>query len=195
MKKYMEDTLKYYEENSSSYNNMWKDIDFEIPNIFLSYLKEDSYILDLGCGVGRDSKIFLDKGYKVKAIDGSLEMCKIASEKLDMEVEQINFLDLAYYNEFDGIFACASLLHLDNEDLIIVFKKIREALKENGILYACFKYGEEERFEERYYNDMTIDKFNKIIKEIKKLKLIKSWMSDQKKTNRKFINFILRKEG
>jgi len=194
MKYYIKNTIEYYNKNSSSYNNMWKDINFEIPDIFLSYLKEDAYILDLGCGVGRDSKFFQDKGYKVKAIDGSKEMCKIASEKLNMEVEQINFLDLDYHNEFEGIFACASLLHLDNEDLIIVLKKIKEALKENGILYTCFKYGEEERFEERYYNDMTLDKFKEITKEIKELKLIKSWKSEQQKTNRQFINFILRKE-
>ena len=181
MKYYIKNTIEYYNKNSSSYNNMWKDINFEIPDIFLSYLKEDAYILDLGCGVGRDSKFFQDKGYKVKAIDGSKEMCKIASEKLNMEVEQINFLDLDYHNEFEGIFACASLLHLDNEDLIIVLKKIKEALKENGILYTCFKYGEEERFEERYYNDMTLDKFKEITKEIKELKLIKSWKSDQQK--------------
>ena len=195
MKKYMEDTLKYYEDNSLIYSNTWQDLDFEIPNIFLSYLKDDSYILDLGCGIGRDSKIFIDKGYKVKAIDGSLEMCKIAREVAGVETEQINFLDIDYHDEFDGVFACASLLHLDNEDLIMVLKKVKESLKDKGILYACFKYGTYERYEERYFNDMTEDKFKDIMKQVEGFKFIKSWISEQYRIHKIFINFILRKEG
>lgn len=194
MKKYMEETLNYYNENCNEYNKLWGNIEFDIPLKFLSYLKKDSYILDLGCGVGRDSKYFIDNGYRVKAIDGSFEMCKIASENIGIEVEQINFLDIDYKDMFDGIFACASLLHLDNEDLIIVLNKIKNALKEDGILYTCFKYGVLERFEKRYYNDMTEDKFFDIIKSVDGFKIEKVWITDQYNTDKKFINFILRKE-
>lgn len=194
MQKYMEETLKYYNENYKLYNSMWSNFEFDIPNIFLSYLEKGTYILDLGCGVGRDSKYFIDNGYKVKAIDGSSMMCKIASENIGVEVEQINFLDIDYKNLFDGIFACASLLHLDNEDLIIVLNKIKDSLKEDGILYTCFKYGVLERFEKRYYNDMTEDKFFDIIKLVDGFKIEKVWITDQYNTDSKFINFILRKE-
>ena len=199
MKDYIKDTLDYYDNNIDSYKSLWLDdfsnnYNFEIPDIFLSYLDKNSKILDMGCGTGRDSKYFKELGHIVKSIDGSLEMCKVASNLLNEEVEQLNFLNINYKEEFDGIFACASLLHLSSEDLLIVLRKISNALKENGILYTCFKYGEEERFEERYYNDMTLDKFKEITKEIKELKLIKSWKSEQQKTNRQFINFILRKE-
>ncbi len=197
MKVYMKDTIDYYNNNSIKYKELWLDdfnnnYNFEIPDMFLSYLKFNSKILDLGCGTGRDSKYFFTKGYDVTSIDGSSEMCKIASDLLKKEVKQINFLDIDYKNVFDGIFACASLLHLSSDDLLIVLKKISIALKENGILYTCFKYGDNTRVDSgRFYNDMTDEKFNNILNNIENLKIIKSWITKQYKSDIKFINFII----
>ncbi len=141
MKEYMKKTLNYYENNAQEYANNWTDdflsnYDFTVPDIFLSYLDANANILDLGCGTGRDSKCFLDKGYNVTAIDGSQEFCKMASKYLNLPVANINFLDMDYTDEFDGVFACASLLHLNDTDLPIVLEKIYKSLKENGILYC-----------------------------------------------------------
>ena len=115
MEKYIEDTLKYYDENAKSYSAEWSsnftdNFNFENPSVFISYLPAGSCVLDLGCGHGRDTVYFLEKGYKVKAIDESLEMCKLASKLTGINVEQINFLNRNYDNEFDGVFASASLL-------------------------------------------------------------------------------------
>lgn len=200
MKDYIKNTLNYYDNNIGSYKDMWlndfsENYNFEIPDIFLSYLKNNSHILDLGCGTGRDSKYFLDKGYQVTSIDGSIEMCKVAENLLNREVKQINFLDINYKDEFDGIFACASLLHLSEEDLLIVLKKISNALKQNGILYTCFKYGDSTRIDNgRFYNDMTEEKFNNLLKNIEELKILKVWITEQYKSDTKFINFIIRKK-
>lgn len=199
MKNYINDTLKYYDDNIESYkeqelNDFSKNYNFEIPDIFLSYLNSKSHILDLGCGTGRDSKYFMDKGYQVTSIDGSYEMCKVAENLLKKEVEQINFLDINYNEEFDGVFACASLLHLDNKDLIVVLNKISRALNQNGILYTCFKYGNSTRVDNgRFYNDMNEEKFLDLIKNIENLKIIKCWISEQYKSNTKFLNYIIKK--
>ena len=199
MKEYIKNTIDYYDNNSIKYKELWLDdfnnnYNFEIPDMFLSYIKSNSKILDLGCGTGRDSKYFISKGYDVTSIDGSSEMCKIATNLLKKEVEQINFLDIDYKNVFDGVFACASLLHLSNEDLLIVLKKISNALKENGILYTCFKYGDNTRIDSgRFYNDMTGEKFTNILNKIENLKIIKTWVTQQYKSDTKFINFIIRK--
>lgn len=199
MKDYIDDTLKYYDNNIESYKKQWlndfsKNYNFEIPDIFLSYLNSKSHILDLGCGTGRDSKYFMDKGYQVTSIDGSYEMCKVAENLLKKTVEQINFLDIDYKEQFDGVFACASLLHLDNEDLIIVLKKISSALKQNGILYTCFKYGDSTRVDKgRFYNDMNEEKFLDLIKNIENLKILKFWISEQYKSDTKFLNYIIKK--
>jgi SAM-dependent methyltransferase len=199
MKDYIKDTLNYYDNNIDLYKKLWLDdfssnYNFEIPDVFLSYLDKNSKILDMGCGTGRDSKYFKELGHIVKSIDGSLEMCKIASSLLNEEVQQLNFLDIDYKNEFDGIFACASLLHLSNEDLLIVLKKISNALKENGILYTCFKYGDSTRINKgRFYNDMNEEKFINILNNVEDLKILKTWVTEQYKSDTKFINYIIRK--
>jgi len=201
MKEYIKSTLNYYETNAHIYKEFWgdefsKNYNFDIPDIFLNYLKKNSKILDLGCGLGRDSKYFKDLGYSVKSIDGSLEMCKIASNLLNEKVEQLNFLDIEFEDEFDGIFACASLLHLSNDDLLIVLKKISNALKDNGILYTCFKYGNSTRVDKgRFYNDMNEEKFLNLINNINDLKIIRTWVTEQYKTDTKFINYIIRKNN
>ena len=199
MEKYIENTLRYYDENFKVYSEEWSNnftdnFNFENPNIFISYLRDGAYVLDLGCGHGRDTMYFIEKGYKVKAIDGSLEMCRLASKNTGINVEQINFLDMNYDNEFDGIFASASLLHLNNNDLIIVLKKISKALKENGILLASFKYGELERFKgERFFNDMTEDKFRKICDNVSNLRIVRVFGNDGYENHSSFINFVLKK--
>lgn len=149
--------------------------------------------MDFGCGSGRDSIYFKKKNYRVKAVDGSLKMCELASKVLGDPVEQMNFLDLDCENEFDGIFACASLLHLNDEDLINCLKKIVTALKDNGILYISFKYGDGTRIKEgRFFNDMTEEKFQKIYSQVPELEFVKVFSNAQYENHREFINFILK---
>lgn len=200
MDDYIKNTLEYYDENSKSYRDEWSNnftdnFDFKEPSIFISYLKDGAYILDLGCGHGRDTLFFIKNGYRVKAIDGSSEMCKLATEFTGIDVECINFLDIEYNNLFDGVFASASLLHLNNKDLIVVLKKISASLKNNGILMASFKYGEEERLKEkRYFNDMTEEKFRNLCLNIPSLEIIEILTNEGFKEHKSFITFVLRKK-
>lgn len=201
MQNYIKKTLEYYENNAEDYANQWtddflKNYDFTIPDIFLRYLQDGDSILDLGCGPGRDSKFFLEHGYKVTAIDGSKKFCDMASKILNIPVTNINFLDMDYNEEFAGVFACASLLHLENQDLIKVLESIHKALKKDGILYCSFKKGAGTRLDakNRFYNDMNEEKFKALINDLPtKYKILKTWEGDQYKSHKKFINFILRK--
>ncbi|MCI7241661.1 MAG: class I SAM-dependent methyltransferase [Bacilli bacterium] len=196
MKEYINDTIKYYNDNCENFKSKWDNYLFDIPNTFAEYLKDDAYVLDLGCGTGRDSLYFKEKGFKVKCIDGSVNMCKIASEALGQEVENKNYLDIDYKDLFDGVFACASLLHLKDEDLKIVLKKVYDSLKFNGIMYASFKYGNDERFEDgRFFNDMTLDKFNRLMNETEcNFEIIKAWNTSQYGTDSEFLNLLLKKK-
>ena len=196
MKEYINDTIKYYNDNCENFKSKWDNYLFDIPNTFAEYLKDDAYVLDLGCGTGRDSLYFKEKGFKVKCIDGSVNMCKIASEALGQEVENKNYLDIDYKDLFDGVFACASLLHLKDEDLKIVLKRVYDSLKFNGIMYASFKYGNDERFEDgRFFNDMTLDKFNRLMNETEcNFEIIKAWNTSQYGTDSEFLNLLLKKK-
>ena len=138
----MEDynTLEYYNKNAKKYfeqtivGNLQENYDK-----FLKEVPNNSYILDFGCGSGRDSKYFIDNGYKVKAIDGSVEMCKLASEYINQKVECMKFEELEDIDIYDGIWACSSILHVEKEKLPSILNKMINALKVDGIIYACFK--------------------------------------------------------
>lgn len=196
MKDYINDTLKYYNDNSENFKMKWDNYLFDIPNTFASYLKSGDNVLDLGCGTGRDSLYFKDKGLNVTCVDGAINMCKIASEALNIEVENKTYFDLDYKDMFEGVFACASLLHLKNDDLKIVLKKIYDSLRYNGIMYSSFKYGNDERYEDgRYFNDMTLDKFNRLMNESgSNFEIVKAWNTAQYGSDREFLNIILRKK-
>ena len=106
----MNETLNYYDKNAESFANGTADIEFsEMQDMFLVGLKEGASILDFGCGSGRDTRYFLQKGYSVTALDGSAELCRIAEEKTGIPVIQMDFNDFDEQDQYDGIWACSSI--------------------------------------------------------------------------------------
>ncbi len=155
MEKY--DTLKYYNDHAEKYCEETKHGDMtSIYNRFLVLLPDKAYILDFGCGSGRDSKYFLEKGYTVRAIDGSEKLCKLASEYIGQKVDCMKFDELSDENKYDGIWACSSLLHVERENLPDVLRKMIKAVKDDGVIYASFKLGDQEIVQDgKYYNYIT----------------------------------------
>ena len=137
----MKNTIDYYNKNADDFYESTVNADMSAQyNMFEKHLYSGACILDCGCGSGRDTKYFLEQGYEVTAIDGSEELCKKASELTGIEVKNILFQDIDYENEFDGVWACASLLHVGFKDLPDILKKLCKAMKDNGVLYVSFKY-------------------------------------------------------
>ena len=135
-------TIPYYNAHAAAYAESADAADMrELRERFLKYLKPGQKILDAGCGSGRDALAFLEAGYEAEAFDASEELCKIASEKTGLKVSCRRFEELDGEAEFDGIWACASLLHVERDDLPDVLKRLRKLLKPNGVLYASFKLG------------------------------------------------------
>lgn len=191
-------TLDYYNKNSLDFVIATRDVDFgEIQNKFLSHIAHDGVILDFGCGSGRDTKYFLSKGYAVEAWDGSIELCKAASEFTQIYVQNKLFQDLSGHGLYDGIWACSSILHLPLNDLILVMKKIESALKNTGVLYTSFKYGDYSGERNgRYFTDMTEDRFDEILQHCPSLHIIEIWQTGdvrQDRENEKWLNILLRK--
>ena len=172
----MTKTLAYYNQFAKAYNETTLTIEFQSKREFLlKYLNPHAHILDLGCGSGRDSKAFLQQGYEVTAIDGSQELCQLASETIDQPVKCQLFHDLDEVNTYDAVWACASLLHLPTIELKQTLKKIEKALKDEGYFYASFKYGEFEGYrEERFFNDFTEESFKTLLKDIPTLTIIET---------------------
>ncbi len=170
----MNTTLEYYDEKAEKYFRGSAGMDsMANQDLFLSYVKEGGTILDLGCGSGRDSRYFRAKGYVPVPCDGSANMAKLASEYLDMPVKVMLFQDLDEADRYDGIFACASIMHETYEGLRELFPKLIRALKDAGILYVSFKYGTEDGYlGKRYYTYMTEDRFAEMIAEWPQLKVL-----------------------
>ena len=194
----MNNTLKYYDMNAEKFVEGTVSVDFvATQNKFLDKLPVNASILDFGCGSGRDTKYFLDHGMNVEAIDGSKELCKMASEYTGIEVKQMIFQELDEIEKYDGIWACSSILHLPKFELLSVLKKMIVALKDNGIIYTSFKYGEfEGNRNDRYFTDFTIDSFKNFIKNVDNISIEEYWITDDVRPGReteKWLNLLLRK--
>lgn len=164
----MNETLDYYEEHAQEFAQATLNADLSsTQDFFLSFLHAGGKILDFGCGAGRDSLYFLKKGFQVTAADGSEKMCAIAARNTGLPVRQMLFNELDAVNEYDGIWACSSILHLGKEELKDVLSKMIKALKGSGIIYLSFKYGnfEGER-NGRYFTDFTETAFDNFLKGI-----------------------------
>ena len=191
-------TLKYYNENATSFSATTQIVDFSITqDKFLALLQPNAYILDFGCGSGRDTKYFMEHGYRVEATDGSEELCKLASTYTGVSVKYMLFQELDEQKKYDGIWACSSILHLPKKELLSVIQKMCNALKDNGVIYTSFKYSnfEGER-NGRYFTDFMEDTFREFIKVIPELTVEDQWITLDVRPGRgeeKWLNLILRK--
>ena len=191
-------TLSYYNNKANEFceNTINADISAQLDR-FLSYLDKVAYILDFGCGSGRDTKSLLELGYQVEAIDGSAELCKIASEYTGIEVKNALFQDLNDVDKYDGIWACSSILHLPKTELESVLMKMANALKTGGVIYTSFKYGDfEGERNGRYFTDFTEDTFAEYISDLKGINIVETWVTSDVRPGRgeeKWLNLILKK--
>lgn len=191
-------TLGYYDGHADEFYKSTVNVEFAATQeVFLAKLKKGSYILDFGCGSGRDTKYFLDQGYSVDAVDGSKELCKLAGEYTGTEVKNMLFQELSKVDKYDGIWACSSILHLPIAELAEVMRKMAVALKGNGIIYTSFKYGTfaGER-NGRFFTDMTERIFAEFLADIEDLEVEEQWITSDVRPGRgeeKWLNLILRK--
>lgn len=191
-------TLAYYNDYADEFYHSTVSVEFAATqDRFLEKLKKGSYILDFGCGSGRDTKYFLEQGYHVEAIDGSAELCKRASQYAGIQVKQMLFEELAAVDKYDGIWACSSILHLSVDLLAKVMQKMGIALREKGIIYTSFKYGifSGER-NGRFFTDMTETTFEGLLRGTTGLEVEEQWVSSDVRPERseeKWLNLILRK--
>ncbi len=191
------DTLVYYTEHAADFVAQSLKADMSpVRERFCSYLPQGASVLDFGCGSGRDARAFLEQGYEVSAVDGSPELCQAASLYSGLDVKLMDFLDLNETEAYDGIWACASILHLQKEDLVDVLSKIARALKPQGVLYTSFKYGQAEEMRDgRYFTDFTEEKLNRFWSLCPGLVLLEVWVTEDVRPERggRWLNLIAKR--
>jgi len=142
------DTVGYYDLNAERFEADTGELDLsELYARFLKGMEPSGRVLDVGCGVGRDALAFTKRGHSVVAFDASAAMVRLARGRLAgrAAVLHMRFDQTPWLEEFDGVWACASLLHVPAIELPLVIRRLRAALRPGGVIYMSFKHGTGER--------------------------------------------------
>jgi superfamily II DNA or RNA helicase/SAM-dependent methyltransferase len=138
----MTNTLDYYNQHAADFFADTVLVNMEsLHQRFLSHVPDGGLILDAGCGSGRDTKAFTEKGFRVIAFDGSACMAELATKHAEQQVAVRRFTDVTEQFCYDGVWACASLLHLPAEEIPDAIGRLWASLKPGGVLYLSFKFG------------------------------------------------------
>jgi len=170
-------TIDYYDRNADDFFNQTVDVDMSgLYAPFLEQLPAGGKILDAGCGSGRDSLYFKQMGFDITAFDASKELAQKASTLTNLDVFNMRFEDVRWIGEFDGIWACASLLHVPKKELKNILRILLKALKNEGIIYASFKKGTGEELEnELFFSYYSKEELSTVFQQIAVCKIIKCW--------------------
>lgn len=193
-------TIDYYDIHAAAFFAETRDVDMEpLYARFLAYVQPGGRLLDAGCGSGRDTRAFLERGYAVTAFDASPTLATLASAHCGIEVEIRRFQDLDWSETFDGIWACASLLHVPLAELPEAVQRLAQALKPAGVLYASFKYGSGEREHGgRRFTDLDEDGLAALVAGIEGLEIQEIWTTADRRPGREsehWLNALLQHIG
>lgn len=160
---------EFYDTNSEAFISTTRDVDMsDMQCRFLAALPiieaTSIRILDAGSGSGRDALAFRLLGYDVEAFDASPAMVSATREHAGVPTKLMRFEDFAWEHSFEGIWACASLLHVAKIDLPLVIERLAVHLTPGGVLYLSFKRGTGERVKNgRRFTDMTAERLAELL--------------------------------
>lgn len=189
----------YYQQNAQRFFDETVDVDMSaVYQPFLALLKPGARILDAGCGSGRDTKAFSELGYAVDAFDASAELAERAERLIGRPVEVMRFQELTAVEHYDGIWCCASLLHVPEKELPEVMALLANALKPGGVWYVSFKYGTGERVKDgRRFTDMNEDRLRGIVSTLQGIRVKDIWTTGDRRPDRDdvWVNGLVVKAG
>lgn len=193
-------TTAFYEENAERFFAATRAVDMSpLYAGFLARLPAPARILDAGCGSGRDAAAFQALGHQVTACDASPALAALASRHLGQAVVVRRLEDIDWQSAFDGIWACASLLHIPRSGLPEVLRRLARALRPGGTLYCSFKYGNQERLDgPRLFTDLDEAGLGELLRQVPALELIQTWQSADRRPDReaqRWLNALLSRTG
>ncbi len=177
----------YYETNAAGYAAVELDPEWlEQRERFSARLKPGSIVLDLGCGPGHDSHWFASKGFGTVSLDASSAMAAEAKRRYGIIVGVQRIEELDFKQEFDAVWASASIHHINRKDIPAAIAAVANALKPGGLFYSSFKIREECTVDSlgRYYAQMNKTDLTAILESagfgIEDMTIIKSMGADGK---------------
>lgn len=190
-------TIDYYNKNAEEFTASTFEVDMEsLYRPFLAELPGGTRILDVGCGSGRDTLAFKNKGYHVDAIDYSEELVKKATRLTGIPIKLQSFYEIDADEAYGGIWACASLLHCERNRLPEVLEKMLRALKPKGVIYMSFKHGDLDREKDgRHFTDLNEYQAEELLNQFNNISLVQQWITIDKRPDRteEWLNILLKK--
>ena len=171
-------TIRVYNQNADDYANQTMFLD--LADLYAPFRKHvpSGRILDAGCGAGRDTRFFIESGYVVIAFDASMEMVRKCQEYPHAYCIQRQFSEIAFKEEFDGVWACASLHHLPVEDAKSAVTKLSTALKPRGVMFVSVKAGKGNSWDNGRYFQLYDDKgIESLFSHDPRLEILRIWHS------------------
>ena len=186
----------YYETNADIFVESTLRIDMQpLYQHFLPLLPNRAHILDVGCGSGRDSRYFISRGYRVTAFDASSSIAALAEQVVGQAIAVQHVQDIQYRQEFQGVWACASLLHVPALELPDVFHRLGQALTPHGVVYCSFKYGQgESQRGGRNFTDMDESALTDVVNRNGEMTIKELWITPDLRPGREvelWLNAIL----
>lgn len=184
----------YYNASTTKFLEDSIEVDMnEFYKAFLEKLPNTAVILDAGCGMGTDSLYFKNLGHYVIPMETSAEICRLAGENIGQSVLFCRFQDMHSKIKFDGIWACASLIHMPRQELSHIIRRFNWYLKDKGVVYASFGYGD---FEGKRNGEYCINLTEEIATELfieAGFKVDRTWVTEDERQNhlgQKYLNII-----
>jgi|GEM_PF-3018678 len=201
--------LSYYERNADAYAAKFDNFDLsELRAKFKAAVQNDASkreslygqgapkLLEAGCGTGRDVAAFIRDGFAVTAFDVSPAMGRkcnrrirelrsnpdpqIAERAINSVCDEKTFDEVQYRNEFDAVWASASLLHLPKRDLPDAIQRLTQSLKLDGVMFMSFKYGiGEAEFDSRHYSHFRRRELRTTLSKIAGAEVLEVWLTDR----------------
>ena len=191
-------TLHYYQNHAQDFFDGTVNVDMTpLYEAFTQHLPNGGRVLDEGCGSGRDGKAFHEMGYQVDAFDASSAMVELARQHTGLPVQLMTFSEIDGKAQYDGIWCCASLLHVPSSELPEVMQKLADALKPGGVWYVSFKYGNGERVQgERRFTDLNEMELRRLLNRMSEIDIFSLWITKDNRPDRDEIwfNGILKKK-
>lgn len=183
-----DESIAYYEVHAQDFFNETCTLDMsDLYSRFLPHVPVRGNILDLGCGSGRDIRAFRALGYTVTGCDPSPTLARMATAHCGLPVQVLRVQDMKYHQHFDGIWACASLLHVSAVELSEVLTRLAGALRPGGVLYASFKHGHGERVHGgRRFTDLDQAGLASLLRVVPLLTELETWTTSDRRPGREY---------
>ncbi len=176
-------TIATYDASADEYAERWYDFRLEADMAcWTARLQPGARLLDVGCGPARDAAWLGELGFDPFGVDLSLGMLRQARRRNRVPVVQADMGRLPFAGgSFDGLWFCASLLHVPKAQAGAVLAELRRAVGD-GLIYVAVKQGQGERWlsgsqgRPRFFAFYAADELGQLLAE-SGFRILEEWFS------------------